>query len=211
MYQPGLHGIDNYSHIIVLYWKDLSSTLPTDDALSSPRSFSLFLQGIWIHSGISLSTVSTQERGLATIRLIVQFNFALHFHLLGIQHFAESRSGVSNYQHVCHRYQAVQLALDYLPFIPKSTDFGMLMLAVALKFQACIYSELDLLDHASSYWSIFSTALETMIKNSLGYSKTNFRLRIVLSTGSQCITVSREHHRRCSIVLNAWNCLALEH
>ena len=133
-------------------WTDLSSSLPTEDDLApSPRSFSLFLQGLWIHSGISLSSVSTHVRGLATIRLIVQFNFALSCHLLGTQHFAESRSGVSNYyqQVVCQRYQAIQLALDYFPIIPKSSDLGMLMLAAVLNNQACIYSELDLLDHAS--------------------------------------------------------------
>ena len=114
-----------------------------------------------------------------SIWLIVQFNFALSCHLLGIQRFAaEGRSGLSNYQQVCHRYQAIQHALDSLPIVSKSTHFGMLMLAAVLNNQACIYSELDLLDHASFYWSIFSTVLEMMIKNSLGCTKANSQLRI---------------------------------
>jgi tetratricopeptide (TPR) repeat protein len=158
-------------------WKDISSTLPDDDS-SSPRSFSLFLQGLWIDSTISLSTVSNHTRGLATMWLIVQFNFALSSHLLGIQRFAGSKSGLPNYQHACDLYQTIHLTLDSWPIIPKNSDFGLLMLAAVLNNQACIYSDFDLLDHASLYWSRFSTALESMIKHSLGSSNTNIKLRI---------------------------------
>jgi hypothetical protein len=160
-------------------WMDVSSVLATND-LSSPRSFSLFLHGVWIDSGIPLSTVSTDERGLASIWLIVQFNFALSCHLLGIQRLSRSRSDVSNSQQVCQLYQMIQLALDSWPIIPKSSEFGMLMLVAVLNNQACIYSELDLpLEYVSFHWSRFNTALETMIKYSgLSVSNKNIKLCI---------------------------------
>jgi hypothetical protein len=160
-------------------WTVVSSMLATND-LSSPRSFSLFLHGVWIDSGIPLSTVSTDDRGLASIWLIVQFNFALSCHLLGVQRLTGSRSDVSNSRQVCQLYQMIQLALDSWPIIPKSSELGMLMLAAVLNNHACIYSELDLpLEHVSFYWSRFSTALETMIKHSrLSVSNKNIKLRI---------------------------------
>jgi hypothetical protein len=162
-------------------WMDVSRVLANSNDLSSPRSFSLFLHGVWIDSGIPLSTMSTDDSGLATIRLIVQFNFALSCHLLGIQRLTgSSRSDVSNSQEVCQLYQMIQLALDSWAIIPKSSEFGMLMLVAVLNNHACIYSELDLaLEHASFYWSRFNTALETMIKYSrLSVSNQNIKLCI---------------------------------
>jgi hypothetical protein len=156
-------------------WQDVSSTLSTDD-VSSPKSFSLFLQGLWIKSGMPLNTVATDPRGLATIWLVVQFNLALSCHLLGIQRFG-SKPGVRNSQQACQLYKTIHLALDdSWPIIPKSSGFGMLLLAAVLNNKACIYSEFEMLEPASRCWSIFSTALDTVIKNSLG-SNTNGQLQ----------------------------------
>jgi tetratricopeptide (TPR) repeat protein len=168
--------VDSKDYGSYFKWQDLSSTIPTDD-ISSPIPYSLFLQGLWINSGMPLNTVATDVRGLATIWLVVQFNLALSCHLIGIQCF-ESELGMRNSQQACQLYNTIHLALDSSwPSIPKSSDFRMLLLAAALNNKACIFSEFDMFELASRYWSRFSTALDTMIKNSLASSTTG-QLRI---------------------------------
>jgi tetratricopeptide (TPR) repeat protein len=171
---PRQFHVDSKDYGRYFKWQDLSSTLPTDDVSSTPISFSLFLQGLWINSGIPLNALSTDPRGLATIWWVVHFNLALSCHLLGIQRFG-SEPGVRNSQQACQLYKTMHLALDYAW---PSSDFRMLLLAAVLNNKACIYSEFGMFELASHYWSRFSTALDTMMKNSRLASSTTGQLRI---------------------------------
>jgi hypothetical protein len=149
------------------YYKydDLSNyQVETDDNLVGlpPSNYqfgssSLFLHGVLIDRDIPLGT---EESSLDRMWLIVNYNLALACHLLAIHLFARKKqltAGMQYLERASQLYKTVRRAIEECFF----QNFGMLFMAV-LNNQACICTDLGMLEPASAYWSRLSSQLDAM-------------------------------------------------
>lgn len=144
-------------------------------------SSSLFLHGVLIDSDIPLDT---EESSLDRIWLIVNYNLALVAHLVGIHLFASNKSqGMKYVERAYQLYKTVRRAIETCFF----QNFGMLFMAV-LNNQACICTELGMIEHASVYWSRLSSQLDAISQESsknsmIEHSCSRFSLNLFIFRG----------------------------
>ena len=180
-------------------YDDLSCLVEKDN-MGIPSSYqfgssSLFLHGVLIDSDIPLGT---QESSLDRIWLIVNYNLAVAAHLLGIHLFASKKPAGRQYLERSYQlYKTVRRAIETCFF----QNFGMLFMAV-LNNQACICTDLGMIDHASIYWSKLSSQLDAISEESsknsmIEHSCNRFSLNLFIFRGvkSAAAAWSKQHFR----------------
>jgi hypothetical protein len=144
-------------------------------------SSSLFLHGVLIDGDIPLGT---EESSLDRIWLIVTYNLAVATHLLGIHLLAGKKpTGMQYLERSYQLYKTVRRAIEVCFF----QNFGMLFMAV-LNNQACICTDLGMLDHASVHWSRLSSQLDAISEESsknsmIEHSCNRFSLNLFIFRG----------------------------
>jgi hypothetical protein len=145
------------------------------------ESSSLFLYGLLIDSDIPLGT---EESSLDRIWLIVNYNLALTAHLLGIHLVARNKpTGMQYLERAYQLYNTLHRAIETCFF----QNFGMLFMAV-VNNQACICTDLHMIEHASVYWSKLSAQLEAISEESsknsmIEHSCNRFSLNLFIFRG----------------------------
>jgi hypothetical protein len=157
---------------------NLGQGLPSNQQFGSS---SLFLHGLWIDRDIPLGT---EESSLDRIWVIVSYNLALIAHLLAIQLFELKKPAAMQYLERAYQlYNTVRCAIEACFF----QNFEMLFMAI-LNNQACICTDLGMIERASIYWSRLSSQLDAIsqgpTKNSMiEHSCNRFSLNLFIFRG----------------------------